>query len=543
MSSRVPVFLVPREPLHAGWRAALAALGSHEYAKQSSQFVRLFRAVVEAKDQQRNRAVVSSALLHFAVAFFLVHVPLGQPDLVRSSAIHRERRAPLFYELRLVKLPKTLPSVAPPGPGGRPGVGLRRDRLPPPGSTALHPRLTIVLNPPRPDNYRQTILQPASPPDLRIGQNLPLANLITGNLIRVPRPQLDYHPNVASATVPMKGSQAAPTPPSIAVAPPELIVAQVLPINPQPHLPVPPPPAVLSARVPQRGIPGAAAGMGDGDADPAIGAGLLVVGVDPADWEKLFSLPPGNRDGAFSISPAGGRPGSPGGVPGGDPNGGAGGRGNGGDASSGVGSGKGGGGGGSADSAVLSIHGGNGPGVGAGKLRDSSPAALIFPVVSPPHVRRNALIVSTGPMGGGGLNAYGALHCGKIYTVFVPMPGKNWVLQYCARANSAQKSAPRVAGTVVQLDPGLVPPDAEERFDFPRLPIPEDKADKAIVLHGMIREDGTVGELKVFQGLLPELDEAAVAALSRWRFRPALRANQPVTVEILVGIPARVPKL
>jgi hypothetical protein len=95
---------------------------------------------------------------------------------------------------------------------------------------------------------------------------------------------------------------------------------------------------------------------------------------------------------------------------------------------------------------------------------------------------------------------------------------------------------------VVQLDQGLVGPDPLERFDFQRVPVSEEKADKLIVLQGVIRADGTVGELKLYQGVEPYMDQAAVAAFGRWKFRPALRANQPVAVEILVGIPARVPK-
>jgi len=38
------------------------------------------------------------------------------------------------------------------------------------------------------------------------------------------------------------------------------------------------------------------------------------------------------------------------------------------------------------------------------------------------------------------------------------------------------------------------------------------------------------------------MDQAAVVAFGRWKFGPALRANQPVAVEILVGIPVRLPK-
>jgi TonB family protein len=156
-------------------------------------------------------------------------------------------------------------------------------------------------------------------------------------------------------------------------------------------------------------------------------------------------------------------------------------------------------------------------------------------------VRKNQLVVSAGPVGGGGLSIYGALQCGKIYTVFLPMPGKNWTLQYCQQRTSAVKPAPESHSTVIHLESALLPPDAEARYDFQRLPVPREKAHKLIILKGIIREDGTVDEVQVYQSIVPQMDEAARLALSRWKFKPALRAGKPVTLEILVGIPPEIP--
>jgi TonB family protein len=62
-----------------------------------------------------------------------------------------------------------------------------------------------------------------------------------------------------------------------------------------------------------------------------------------------------------------------------------------------------------------------------------------------------------------------------------------------------------------------------------------------IILQGVIREDGSVGELKVLQGFHETVDQAALAAFSRWKFRPAQRSTKPIAVEILVGIPVILP--
>jgi hypothetical protein len=84
-----------------------------------------------------------------------------------------------------------------------------------------------------------------------------------------------------------------------------------------------------------------------------------------------------------------------------------------------------------------------------------------------------------------------------------------------------------------------VPPDldVETRYDFRRLPVPPEKAHKLIVLKGVLGADGAVGGLEIFQGILPQMDQAAKIAFSRWRFKPAMRDGKPVPVEILVGVP------
>jgi hypothetical protein len=94
---------------------------------------------------------------------------------------------------------------------------------------------------------------------------------------------------------------------------------------------------------------------------------------------------------------------------------------------------------------------------------------------------------------------------------------------------------------MVHLDSPLLPPDfdPDHRFDFKRLPVPIEKSHRAIVLKGVLAVDGTIQRLVVYQGVVPEMDEAARIAFSRWRFKPAMRDGKPVEVEILVGIPAR----
>jgi hypothetical protein len=162
---------------------------------------------------------------------------------------------------------------------------------------------------------------------------------------------------------------------------------------------------------------------------------------------------------------------------------------------------------------------------------------MVYPVLSPLVVRKNATVISAGPIGGGGLDVYGALHCGRIYTVFLPMPSKSWTLQYCPQGDHGDTTVKESSRTTtIRLSDPLVPPDPESRFDFKRLQVPREKLGKVIVLKGTLREDGVVDGLEVYRGVLPEMDEAARIAFSRWKFKPAMRGGKPVALEILVGI-------
>jgi hypothetical protein len=150
------------------------------------------------------------------------------------------------------------------------------------------------------------------------------------------------------------------------------------------------------------------------------------------------------------------------------------------------------------------------------------------------------MVVSAGPIGGGGLRIYGALSCGNIYSVFLPMPRKNWSLQYCEASSSAAAPPERdVRASSIHLQKPLLPPDVDldHRFDFKRTPVPATKANHLIILKGLIATDGSVQDLEVYQGVSAELDKAAQAAFGKWHFKPAMRDGKAVAVEILVGIP------
>jgi len=549
-----PQFLARKGPSHRSFSEALVMIWERDTPFQA---LGLHSSQPWPKYHRIVPGFLSSSLLHFSLLFFLVRLPIAKL-LVKPEAAEEHHAEHLVYMLPPLAFKDRLPNLKPPGSGGKPGRGNRPDRPPARGGQAFHPTLTIVSNPPHPDNDRQTIIQTSSPPELKIPKEIRLPNILIGSLAPPPPPPRPTPP-------PLKPIEThVVVPPRSAVAPAAApVLALVPPRNPLPNpsLPVPlpeapaqpappepdPQPAPQPAPPPQPAEPAEARNLAELDTrkTSAARAGLLSLSVEPAPPTESVTLPPGNRSGAFSISPEGGKPGSPGGVPGGDPLGGnAGGNGPAGDASTGVGSGNKGGGGpgasGPGSGPNVSISGSHGDDADA-LLPSFFSAAVVYPVAQP-GIRRPMMVVTTGPTGGGGLRVYGVLKGKKIYTVYIPMPEKNWILQYCAHDDSGTGQEPQHLNVEVKLEVPVAPPAVVEQFDFRRPPLPPSEPTKreTIILQGVIEEDGSLGELKVYKGA-GGAEKAALAAFSRWKFRPAQRESKPIAVDFLVGIPIVLP--
>ncbi len=536
---------------------------------------------------------LTSALMHAAVTFFLLSVPFAallmwltgyQPP----NPIHRDVTVVDIHHLNLADY---LPRIHPPGHGKAPGRGAKPGAHPRLGHTHFDPRVTIVSNPPNPDNFRLTLKTENAPPTLKLPNDLKIPDFISGGPAPIPAvakapipapPKVEKPvPPAPSPTPPPAPVQAKiPPPPVVPVVPhvapviaqpppppPTVALAMPLPNIPVPRLEVPPPPPPVkdpappvtqpapaptpTAETPQPATAAAPAtpasssnAAAPGEAQSGGGPKILALSADPVPFKDLSQIPAGQHEGAFSVSPNGTDQGSPGGVPGGELDVGEGGQhGPGGDKSVAVGNGKGplgGGGHDSSDAATpsVSVSGtGDSTGSSAGALSPINPADLVFPVKpETPKVHAPNMVVSSGSGGGGGLSIYGVLRGDKIYTVYLSMPGKSWILQYCVR-QSAPKADPGAHTVQVTMAPPLTPPGVIEQFDFHRLGEPPDPSNGMIVLHGFLREDGTVSDLKVLQSVEAIRDAAASAAFARWKFKPALRAGAPVALEILVGIP------
>jgi Gram-negative bacterial TonB protein C-terminal len=532
-----PSFLVVRQRPFGGWLELLRTLCSSTPSRPSTAPITLFRYTTMAKLRFAGRPLTLSVLLHVAGFLWLPYMPTLNSRTVAPVETASAETGKVYYHLTMMDLTEKFPRIAPAGPGGHPGDGLGPAQLPDLGSTVPHPKITIVLRPPRPNHPKQTVHQFVSAPDLSMDMDLKLPNLIAA-AAAVPRPHLRFTPFGPVSLKPndaKKGVPAEPAPnlissPSASVMP----LSEVTGAEPPPP-PYPAPDTATSSHETLTLADGAPRISSDTSA-------LLTLSNDPSPAASLLALPPGNQWAELSIASTAGGAGSPGGTLYGAPSTGRERSGTGGDASTGVGRAESGGGVGNAQpNEVLSVNTGSG-----GTTNNSDPmfpANLVYALPDFVQPRKNALVVSAGPMGGGGLDSYGALHCGRIYTVFLPMPGKSWTLQFCEAKHDLSTNTTGNRSRVVQLESSLLPPDAELRFDFQRLSLPPGSAHKLILLRGLIREDGTVDLVKVYRGLLPPMDQAAQLAFSRWKFKPAMREGHPVSVEVLVGIPSEEPVL
>jgi len=541
-SLRMPEFLTPQAFFRTSWWARLATILSRYPSHLTLVAAGYFRDVPLLSPKSSKKQLSLSVVLH-AFAFLLLPLILKYFPFQTTQAANVPERDQqvLYYHLADPERRVRAPKLQPIGPGATPGAGNLPELPPIKGASVSRQALFVVSHPKVPDNNHQTIVQPLSTPELRIKVDLKLPSLLL-NTPQAPKAPLHFNP---SSVKPLQRTKQEITTvaPSVAVNDLQQPLTDALLATNNPHLAVPvgaaPAPSLPSRANESAAEVGAPEITGNG----TPGEGLLILGTGPSNSSEMVALPPGNRYGEFSIAPGGSGVGTLGGQPGGSANGGTGNGTTSGSDATGPGAGNSGGGGGNSGSAgIVSIRGGGDSSESLGTLAPERVASMVFAMPKFLGPRRSTLLVAAGPMGGGGLSVYGALHCGKIYTVFLPAAGKGWTLQYCQTPAPGQAPPPsRVNASVVRMEESLTPPEADERFDFKRTPLPFEKLHKYVILKGRIGEDGKVADLKVFQGLSDEMDAAARQAFSQWTFRPAMKGGKAVSVDILVGVPSDPP--
>jgi TonB family protein len=497
--------------------------------------------------------MAQSVTVHFAVISFFVST---WPFWMRPSSVTLDspyRRTSITY----YKVDALLPEVrtsAPPARRARPSRG----------APELAPQRILSL-PPVPDNSVQTIVNPLHPEILR--REVPLPNLIVSapqvevrlavpldlpQRLRRLDPQVRKPAPLARLDLPQV-DPLAPPPKETAkpLARMELPIPRVEPVD-APRLPAPrqslpgkldlPEPPVVP---PPPSSPASQGGLGSHAAGE-----LLALSVRPIAPAPVITVPEGSRSGIFEASPQGqrGAPGTPevqaDGVPG-DGIAAAGG----GDAAHSPGAGA--AGSGEGKSAVpspmtgISVSGGSSsPAVGA-------VVAAPSPTVTRPVEERPALAAmdrarpspfdrareesrhTPPPVAEAPPSDQTVFGERRVYQMAINLPnltsaGGSWIIRFAEKDPVPRPGELSTPVAVSKVDPGY-PPD-----------LIESRVEGVVVLYAVIRTDGTVTDIRVIHGSHPRLDQSAMRALARWRFRPATRSGLPVDLEAVVQIPFRV---
>ena len=124
----------------------------------------------------------------------------------------------------------------------------------------------------------------------------------------------------------------------------------------------------------------------------------------------------------------------------------------------------------------------------------------------------------------------------RVRTLAINMPNIN------SRAGSWVVRFSEVEGEKLQGE--LLAPAPRVKVDptYARAVISE-QIEGEVILSAMIRNDGAVDHVKLIKSVDERLDEAAIAALRKWKFHPALKGGVPVDVEVVVRIPFRLKPL
>jgi TonB family protein len=131
----------------------------------------------------------------------------------------------------------------------------------------------------------------------------------------------------------------------------------------------------------------------------------------------------------------------------------------------------------------------------------------------------------------------------KVYSVTLNMPnlnsaGGSWVVRFAEM--KADGDPAQLAATTSLPTTDLSQPSATRKVDpaYPMQLMRENIAG-TVILYGIIRKDGTVGNIRVIRSVDSRLDRFASQALSQWQFQPATKDGSPVDVEATFQIPFR----
>jgi len=421
-------------------------------------------------------------------------------------------------------------------------------------------RQEVISVPVGADNSTQTIINPPHPNVLR--QEVPLPNMMAWTHLpappveslstRITLPRMEVTPVAPApdtsqlrtrAQLDMTRAAAVEAQPALDALKPQrsdlslATAPNVIPAQPKLELPMsqraggglPAQTAEVVPPQPQLGSAGVGASPGAGQ--------LIALSLRPAAPTGPIKVPDGSRSGVFAAGPTG-RPGAPG-TPNVPASGGASELGTG--AGEGTAKTPGAGGIGASPAAGISVTGGAQPATGSvvasapppqpPRRETEAPRTLASaspmrfdrppPIYQPPAERKVEDQV------------FGTR---KSYSMTLNMAnltssGGSWIIRFAELKESKDQGELSTPTVRMKVDPAY-PPD-----------LIKEQVEGVVTLYAVIHADGTVGEVRLLQGIHERLDANAIKALGRWTFAPAMKNGVPVDLEAVVSVPFKARRL
>ena len=179
--------------------------------------------------------------------------------------------------------------------------------------------------------------------------------------------------------------------------------------------------------------------------------------------------------------------------------------------------------------AGTSVNAGAGAGSGNGRV------AAGQVINRPPGGTYDAVVIQSSPV-----DQYpesrGLLSGRPIYSVYISAgSARDWTLYFCV----PNEKPPSTNSPVVQIDAPQTPVKAPYAYKLVRPIVTLPTFEKYVLVHGYVTADGHFQSLKIVRAILPEVDNAILAAMADWEFRAATKDGVPIQVEFLLSIPAK----
>ena len=126
----------------------------------------------------------------------------------------------------------------------------------------------------------------------------------------------------------------------------------------------------------------------------------------------------------------------------------------------------------------------------------------------------------------------------RYYSMSLNMPNLtssagSWIIRF-AELNPL----PGTAGMNISAPVAVFKVDPAYPADLMR-----DRVEGVVVLYAVIRSDGSVGEVRVLEGVHDDLDHSARTAIQKWQFRPGTKNGLPVDLEAVIRVPFKAPRV